>query len=353
MTNAITMNNTTAPIITNANRIVTRPNANVITSVEQYSSILPTSSWEANNWDNRTLPWEGLENGKDVSHNLSTDVVFNLAGLNFGFEVVELFDPYGNKIPMIGVLRDDNHFFLGSGTKRFTPLGNERTRELCDILHSLGFGYENAGVFDGGKVTYVSMKWKGSVASGEEMNYYVVIVNSFDGSKPFGVFITPVRVWCKNTLALAIKKAKRFWKLRHTTNAHIRLEEVKEALNYFDLYINGLETEISTMKLLTINDNKVKSFINTLFPIEAEATGRVLAGVERKRAELLYRYQYAPDLQDMEHSAFRFINAVSDFVDHSEPARRTASWRENRFANNLGGSEILDVAYKIVQDEMI
>lgn len=352
MTNAIMMNNATTPVIVN-NGIVTRPNANIVTTIEQYSSILPTSSWEVNNWDNRSLPWEGLESGRDLSHELNTDMVWELSGLNYGYEVVDLFDPYGNKIPLIGVLRDDNHFFLGSGTKRFVPIGNERTRELCDILHQLGFGYENAGVFDGGKVTYVSMKWKGSNTSGEEMKYYVVVVNSFDGTKPFGVYITPVRVWCKNTLALAIKKAVRFWKLRHTTNAHIRLEEVKEALTAFDLYINGLETEISNMKRFLLTDSKVKTLTEMLFPMEEGATQRVLAGVERKRAELLYRYQYAPDLADTEKSAFRFINAVSDFADHSEPARKTAAWRENRFAKNLGGSEILDVAYKIVSDTMI
>lgn len=329
--------------------ITTTNNANV--SVSQFSSLFPTSSWEVNNWDERALPWEGLTGSADLSHLLNTDQVWELSGLNYGYEVVDLFDPYGNKIPLIGVLRDDNHYFLGSGTKRFVPIGNERTKELCDILHGMGFGYENAGVFDGGKVTYVSMKWRSNVIAGEEMNYYVVVVNSFDGTKPFGIYITPIRVYCKNTLNLAIKKAKRFWKLRHTINAHVRLEEVQEALTAFEYYVNGLETEIDRMKLLTVDENRVRGFINTLFPLnEMEMTPRMITSIQDQRAELMYRYQYAPDVADMEPSAFRFINAVSDYVDHTNPRRKTASWRENRFAHNMGGNEILDAAYTMVSE---
>ena len=321
----------------------------ISTSVEQVSSILPTSSWEVNNWNNRTLPWEGLESGRDLSRILNTDQVWDLSGLNYGFEIEKLASANnGYGTTLFGVFRDDNHVFLGAGTKRFVPIGNERTKELCKILHEMGFQYENAGCFDGGKVTYVSMKWRSTVVAGENMDYYVVIVNSFDGTKPFGVFITPVRIWCKNTLNLAIKKAIRFWKLRHTANAHIRLEEVENGLLLLGDYIGAFEREVNRMKLLICDKDKVISFINTLFPIEDGMTARMISSAQNKRDELFYRWENAPDLANMEESAFRFINTVSDYVYHTEPGRRTASWREKRFANNMAGSEILDAAYQMV-----
>lgn len=352
MANIITLNNVNNPVFNPATETVIdaefRPVNPVISeSIEQVNSLFPTSSWSANNWSERTLPWEGV--GVDLSHTLNTDQVWDLSGLNYGFEVVDLFDPYGNKIPLIGVLRDDNHYFLGSGTKRFVPIGNERTRELCDILFQMGFQYENAGCFDGGKVTYVSMKWKTNTIAGEKMDYYVVVINSFDGTKPFGVFITPIRISCKNTMNLAIKKAVRFWKLRHTTNAHIRLDEVKEGLNLLGNYIGAFETEVDRMKLLTCDKDKVKSFVDMLFPISEDMKPRAISSAENKRAELLYRWEYAPDLNGMEQSAFRFINAVSDYVDHTEPLRKTSTWKEKRFANNMGSNELLDTAYKMVE----
>lgn len=326
----------------------------VIRTVSHYSDLFPTQSWEA--LTPRDYLWNGV--GKDVSHCLDTESVFELAGLNYGVVKVPTYinrnDFIGNdnaltgfdvvangseviQIPVYAIVRDDNITFLGEGRDRLNPLANEKTKQLCDALFQLGFRYENAGVFDGGKVTYVSMKWKGDVLSGEKMDYYVVIVNSFNGTKPFGVYITPIRVSCKNTLNLAIKNAERFWKIRHTRTAEARIREVQDSLMAFNHYIKGLDTEIDRMKMLTVGDDKVKSFFETLFPIENGMTQRMIDNAMKQRNELAYRYLNAPDLDGMENSAFRLMCAVTDYADHTAPLKNTATWRENRFLDNMSG----------------
>ena len=366
-TNAIATVNTTSSVqigMDNKGKQTVMP---IITSMEQYSSLFPTQSWSA--WTERDLLWNGV--GKDVSHCLSTDAVFELAGLNYGIAKVPTyinrydftgkaltgFDIVANgndfiQIPMYAVVRDDNVTFLGSGTERLNPLANEKTRELCDALFSLGFRYENAGVFDGGKVTYVSMKWKGDVLSGEKMDYYVVVINSFDGTKPFGVYITPIRISCKNTMNLAIKKAVRFWKIKHTRTAEIRLTEVQESLMAFDHYIKGLDTEIDRMKMLTMHDDKVLKFFETLFPIENGMTQRMIDNSMRQRKELAYRYLNAPDLDGMEKSAFRLMCAVTDYADHALPQRNTENWKANRFLRNMSGANDLTAQTQAYIDSM-
>ena len=339
----------------------------MITSIEQYSTLFPTQSWSA--LTPRDMLWDGV--GKDVSHCLSTDAVFELAGLNYGIKKVPTYIKRGDfhdnslngfdliakgsdliQIPVFAIVRDDNVTYLGNGTERLNPLANEKTRELCDVLFSLGFRFENAGVFDGGKVTYVSMKWKGDVLSGEKMDYYVVIINSFDGTKPFGIYITPVRISCKNTMNLAIKKAVRFWKIKHTRTAEIRLNEVQQSLMAFDHYIKGLDTEIDRMKLLTLNDKKVMSFFETLFPVENGMTQRMIDNSMRQREELAYRYLNAPDLDGMEQSGFRLMCAVTDFADHAMPQRNTQNWKANRFLKNMSGAnELIDTTQRFIDSQ--
>ncbi len=361
-------------VVPNTNRI----NPVISETTEQVSSRFPTSSWSVNDWDKRTLPWEGIKDAVDLSHLVNTNMVWQMSGLDYGFVQDKLFGVHGvnsaNEIrdiiigiansgiipdgflegfkdtPKIGVFRDDKPYCLGDGTKRFVPIGNERTRELCDILYQMGFKYENAGVFDGGKVTYVSMKWYGSEVAGENFNYYVVAINSFDKSKPFGVYITPIRISCKNTMNLAIRKAVRFWSLKHTTNAHIRLEEVKEGLKLLGNYIGAFEKEVDRMKLLTCDKDKVISFLDMLYPIKEEDKDkpRAIKNIQEQRAEVLYRWEYAPDLNGMENSAFRFINAVSDYEDHYEPLRKTDTYREKRFGKNLVNSIKVNEAYELV-----
>ena len=60
------------------------------------------------------------------------------------------------------------------------------------------------------------------------------------------------------------------------------------------------------------------------------------------------RYFDAPDLKDLGHNAYRFVNAISDFATHAEPLRKTANYRENVFGKTIEGNPIIDKAYQMV-----
>ena len=76
-------------------------------------------------------------------------------------------------------------------------------------------------------------------------------------------------------------------------------------------------------------------------------TPRQIDARMEQRAELRFRYQKAPDLQGLGFNGARLVQAVADYVDHTEPARETKNWRENRFASQIQGNEMLDLARDI------
>ena len=90
MANIITLGNSINPVFNPATETVidaefipineyrNRINPVISESIEQVSSLFPTSSWSA--WNERTLPWEGV--GVDLSHTLNTDQVWDLSGLD-------------------------------------------------------------------------------------------------------------------------------------------------------------------------------------------------------------------------------------------------------------------------------
>ena len=51
--------------------------------------------------------------------------------------------------------------------------------------------------------------------------------------------------------------------------------------------------------------------------------------------------------EQVEKSAYRFINAVSDFATHSKPLRKTANYKENLFAKTVEGNPLIDKAYQM------
>lgn len=348
--------------------MATHKGTRIITLHEAKGGLFPDRSWSANRWDNRTLPWEGI--GKDVSHCLTTKEMAELSGVGFkiakvhGYIEADLgngvmdYLEMPNKAFFLRVDKSINPdgrevfktFLLGDGSANMTPIENTDMLALCEQLRQMGFRYENAGIFDQGRITYVSMVWDDNrIVAEEKLSYYVVIVNSFDGSKPFGVYITPVRVVCKNTLALAIKKAERFWKIRHTRNAPFKVDEIRRGLEVLNYYRQGLESHINKAKLLTMDRDAVRGFVNTLFPINESMTQRVIANVERQRSEMLLRYD-APDLIDMEPSVWRVESMLTDYYspNHVEPSRKTEGAKANAFKNSLGGNAELDRAMGIL-----
>jgi hypothetical protein len=68
----------------------------------------------------------------------------------------------------------------------------------------------------------------------------------------------------------------------------------------------------------------------------------------KQRSDIKKRYYEAPELKTLDHTAYRFINAVSDFATHAEPLRRTSDYQENLFAKTISGNPLIDRAYQLV-----
>ena len=66
------------------------------------------------------------------------------------------------------------------------------------------------------------------------------------------------------------------------------------------------------------------------------------------REDMKARYYEAPDLKDLGNSAYRFINAVSDFATHAKPLRRSANYKENLFVKTMDGNALIDKAYSML-----
>ena len=90
--------------------------------------------------------------------------------------------------------------------------------------------------------------------------------------------------------------------------------------------------------------------LDNLVPMdELKMSNRQLTNAKLIRNGIERVYFEAPDLQDIEKSAYRFVNAVSDFATHSEPLRKTPNYKENIFLKTMNGNELIDKAYTIAR----
>lgn len=297
----------------------------------------------------RETPWHGL--GTRVQEAPSSSEALIKAGLDWNVvqepiytETEELIEGYKANV------RDSDRKVLGVVTDRYKVIQNQEAFAFTDELLGEGVRYETAGSLQGGKKVWLLAHMPHEyIISGERISPYLLFSNTHDGSGAIKVALTPIRVVCQNTLNLALSQASRSWSMIHTGNIQNKLQEAKDTLFMAEKYMDNLGKEFETLRMQSMTDKQVVEFIETLLPIEDNATSQQKRNMKRLQEDMKMRYFDAPDLQDVGRNAYRFINAVSDFATHAEPLRKTANYKENLFSRTVEGHPLIDKAYQMVK----
>ena len=303
-------------------------------------------------FDARRTPWDGL--GKGIAGAVTSRDAIRLAGLDWNVVPTDIIsEATGLKIPGYKAnVRDIDNKTLGIVTERYKIVQNEEAFAFTDELLGEGVTYETAGALQSGKKVWMLARLEGRMITDEKIDPFLVFTNSHDGKGSVRVAITPVRVWCQNTLNLALKEAERQWVCKHTGRIDEKLVEAKYTLMNTEHYLEALEIEFGKMKMKKLDVDKVHKFVKMLLPINEKDGDRKVANIQEMRNELMMRYLNAPDLQVLETSAYRFVNAVSDFSTHRKPSRGSEYYQENMFMKVVDGDELIDKAYAICDAEV-
>ena len=298
----------------------------------------------------REVPWHGL--GKIIEEAPSSKDAIIEAGLNWLVTSEPIFVG-GNEVKGYRAnVRSTDKKILGVVSDKYRIVQNEEAFEFTDALLGEGCVYETAGSLASGKRVWMLAKLEGTKLQGEDFEPYLVFTNSHDGSSSIRVAITPVRVVCQNTLNLALRGAKRQWAAQHIGNIKDKLAEATFTLKNANSYMDALDIEIKDLKDKDLTRFDVKDLIEKLMPMnfdeDAPENVRKANNIIELRDRLMYRYTNAPDLRGTGDTAYRFINAVSDFATHENPKRWTENWQENRMMNTVEGNALIDKAYKLV-----
>lgn len=297
----------------------------------------------------REVPWHGL--GTIIEEAPDSKEAIKIAGLDW--RVIQspvICADNGSIIPGFKAnIRETDRKVLGMVTDKYKIVQNEDAFAFTDALLGEGVRYETAGSLASGRRVWMLARMESKLMTGEQIDPYLVFTNSHDGSGAIRVAITPVRVVCQNTLNLALRQAERQWSCIHKGDIDSKLEEARMTLLNAEHYMEVLEEEFGELKLQKLTTDKVKEYVNMLLPIDEADSPRKIANIREMRSDLMNRYMFAPDLVDIEKSAYRFVNAVSDFATHKEPGRKTANYKENLFMKTIDGNALIDMSLKLVK----
>ena len=314
---------------------------------------------------NGILPWH--ECGTVIQGTASSAEAIKLAGLDWDVIPKPIYDEFGRELSGYKVnMRSSDNTALGIVTDRYRIVQNSEAFAFTDALLGEGVRYETAGSLASGKRVWMLARMENTLLAEENIDPYLVFTNSHDGTGAIRVALVPIRVVCSNTLSLALHQASRHWSCVHKGDIQSKLEEARYTLSSAEKYMEALGEEFGELKLKKVTDKQVEEMTDRLLQIEfnnlynkAIKTGKIVDFKERlrqqkfedklniKRNDIITIYHDKPDLVGTEKSAFRFVNAVSDYVGHTTDHKQTKNYQENLFMKIVDGHSMIDNAHKL------
>lgn len=261
----------------------------------------------------REVPWHKI--GTVTEDVLTAAEAITAGGLDWDVELRPMYvlSDKGGKVRVpdkFGVVRDKDESVLGVVGKNYVPFQNREAFAFFDNLVDSGEAkYETAGSLKHGRWVWLTAKLPQHVEIGgiDEVEVYLLLHTSHDGTKSIQVDVTPVRVVCANTLNLATATSKRKWSVRHLSTAGQRLQEARDTLELSFKYIDSFTAEAELLLSQNFTDRQMKNLLDNVLPD--------LPRKEKTKEIILANFVEGKTLDNVRGTKWAALNAVGEYYD--------------------------------------
>lgn len=229
--------------------------------------------------------WHRL--GFVVDGTLSAREAFRVANADFQVAGRPVFNADMQPIPGYqAITRMDTGKTLSVMTETYTPIQNESLIRIAEALHE-DINMDAVCVLsDGKKVTFTARICgaEGDVVPGDPVQQYLIGCTSHDGSIPFQLLFSPIRVVCQNTLsaALGLANNKRHRdasiRIRHTKNADSLIQRLPELVDVRRRQFIGGMDELRHMAATPCSMAQFRQYISNVFAAQLQGTVNDIRG---------------------------------------------------------------------------
>lgn len=280
-------------------------------------------------------PWHGL--GNRLTQKQPLEVWQREAGMNWQIQE----SPVHFKADTVGNLGTIHSFseqkvLYRSDTKAPLSVVSNRyqvvqPREVLEFYRDLtevsGYELETAGILKGGRKFWALARTEQTTVlkGNDQVNGYLLLATSCDGTLATTATPTTVRVVCNNTLTISLNGATRAIKVPH--NTRFDPQAVKKQLG---IAVSQWDEFMYRMRALA--ERKVQwheamgFFMNVLCDVAPNSKLPEILPNERalRKVQGLYEGQgRGATLESAQGTAWGLLNAVTEYVDHERRARST------------------------------
>lgn len=227
--------------------------------------------------------WHGL--GQIVQDSPTSTEAIILAGLNYEVEkrpiYASLAHTFEKVVAFHATIRTDKMQVLGIVGDKYEVVQNSTAFSFFDtIVQDSKIKYETAGALGKGERIFITAKMPDvlRISRKDEIEKYIFLTTSHDGSGSIMAAFTPVRIVCNNTLNMALRNHTNAVHIKHTANAAEKLQQAARILHIADNTGQLLEQMFKQWAKITVNDNETKKLIRLAMAPNKEVFTAVATG---------------------------------------------------------------------------
>jgi phage/plasmid-like protein (TIGR03299 family) len=219
-------------------------------------------------------PWHGLGVALEVADLYSWPSAAKKAGLDWEVELVPLQTADTQaKVENKAVRRTSDGRILGVVGPRYTVLQNKDAFTWFQpFLDAREAALHTAGSLRQGSRVWVLAKLNRdplTIAPGDEVEKYLLLSHSHDGSLAVRVGWTPIRVICANTMAMAHRSdASKLIRVKHTKDIHENLANIREVMNAADAEFTATAEQYKLLARKSINQADLRKYVKRVLKVE-------------------------------------------------------------------------------------
>ncbi|UVS80601.1 DUF932 domain-containing protein [Actinokineospora sp. UTMC 2448] len=233
--------------------------------------------------------------------------------------------------------------YLSTVGRNYGIYQNEDQAAVLDALvaESGAAGFSDAGSINDGRVTFVSMRMPQTMclAGVDQVDLYLVVFNSHDGSGKFRVMVIPFRPFCANQLPLAGREALSSVSIRHTSKGGINVSEIRSKLGLLYRRADAFEEQARRLLNTPMTTTEFTDVVSELWPVKEDAPTRARANAERRRGDLIRLWTSAETQAPIRGSRWAGLMALTEYLDHYQPAKN----RDIRARRVIASTTVRDI----------
>jgi len=288
--------------------------------------------------------------GSAVINDVLTD-----SGLNWDVELTDGIEAptrsggYAVTKSKCATVRTDTNQVLGIVSPDYKIVQNEELAYMAERVGGDVLNVTSAGSLKGGSRVWMALEAPSFNVGykDDEVKPYLLLTNGHDGLFSLSGTPTSIRVWCENTLNMALAEGRREGmciSMRHKGNMSDKIDSLMDTLQNFYERTQLFREQSNNLVTRSYGQSMLYNYFRTIYnkhvdTIPMEITDHESERKNNKWSSVLSKWYniYDSESNQFGSNAWVAFNAVTNWIDH-DSTFRGENKTENRFQSNFYGS---------------